>query len=85
MEPTRRIVKRGTWLYDDAVRKAVVIIEQNWDLYHEEWYDDPPDLDENGLAYYVGYPEPNSRTCLSIEEAVNLATTTITGPIVWQE
>ena len=54
----------GTWLYDGAIEKSVRILQQNWDYYFEEGYDDdPPDLNPDGYAFYAVYgpqlpPEP---------------------------
>lgn len=88
-----KIVKMGTWLYDDTVPTTVRIIVQNWDYNFEEgWDDDPPDLNENGEAFYAVYGEQHdngswqsrSRTCLSLEEAIALAEKTIQGPINWE-
>ena len=89
----RKTVKSGVWLYDGVVETSVRIIEQNWDQYHEDGYTtDPPDLNEDGYAYYVVYGDTVleghyrhlSRTCLSLREAVELAEETILGPIDWR-
>lgn len=77
-----KIIREGNWVYDNLVTKTVKIIEQNWDNYYEEGYsEEPPDLNEKGLAYYVVFGEPNaegnyssiSRTFLSLSEAIQFA------------
>ncbi len=100
MDLDAKVVRVGAWLYDGTVEKAVRIIQQNWDYYHEEGYsEDPPHLNADGYAFYAVYGTPwapasddpprpadyfsRSRTCLSLEEAVELAETTISGPITW--
>lgn len=92
MKHRQQVIKSGTWLYDGQVEKAILIIRQNWDYYYEEGYDsDPPDLNEAGEAYYLAYDgpdeqgryRPQSKTCLSPEEAIRLAEKTIVGGIRW--
>jgi hypothetical protein len=67
--------------------------------YEEGYSDGPPDLNAEGHAFYVVYGAPlsaepgslratdhygsRSRTCLSLEEAVKLAETTLVGPVSW--
>ena len=94
MEHRQKIIKSGTWLYDGQVEKTISIIRQNWDYYYEEGYDsDPPDLNEAGQAYYLVYDgpdekgeyHPNSKTCLSLEEALRLAAETIVSDIRWHD
>lgn len=92
MKHRQKVIKSGTWLYDGQVEKPILIIRQNWDYYHEEGYDpDPPDLNKAGEAYYLVYDgpdeqgryHPQSKSCLSLEEAVRLAEGTIMGDIRW--
>ncbi len=92
MKHRQKVVKSGRWLYDGQVEKFVLIIKQNWDYYYDEGYDtDLPELNEAGDAYYLVYDEPNkqgryhpqSRTCLSLQEAITLAEETIVGDICW--
>ena len=94
-----KVVKVGTWLYDGDVEMSVRIIRQNYDIYSGEEYDEPPYLNSEGYCYYVVYgapipPEPGrpdqlvrylsySRTCLSIEEAMNLAPQSLPSAITW--
>lgn len=68
-------------------------------FYEEGYDDDPPDLNADGHAFYAVYgapvpPEPGnpylgegytsrSRTCLSREEAIELAEASVVGPISW--
>lgn len=94
------VVRHGTWLYDGQVERPVRILRQNWDYYYEEAYDlDPPDLNDEGHAYYVVYgaPQPpapddprrhakwvsRSRTCLTLEEAIELAERAVGSGIDW--
>jgi hypothetical protein len=94
------VVRIGTWLYDGTVPTPVRILRQNWDYYYEKDFDEePPSLNAEGCAFYVAYGEPwvssdgwnrvdypsRSRTCLSAEEAVELATATLGQSIVWTE
>ena len=92
MKLVRETVKSGVWLYDKKAPTSVRVIRQNWDAHHEEGYDtDPPDLNQPGEAYYVVYGDDvsdghyrnMSRTCGSLEEAVELAESTIIGSIEW--
>ena len=92
MKRQQKVIKSGTWLYDGQVEKFVLIIKQNWDYYYDEGYDtDPPDLNEAGDAYYLVYDSPDeqgsfytqSKTCLSLQEAIRLAEETIVGDICW--
>ena len=92
MKHRQKVLKSGTWLYDSQVEKTILIIRQNWDYYYEEGYDsDLPDLNEAGEAYYLVYDgpdesgnyHPNSKTCLSLEEALRLAEETIVSEIRW--
>ena len=54
------VVKTGTWLYDGQVEKPVRILRQTWDYYHEDGYDEePPDLNDEGFAFYAVYGEPD--------------------------
>lgn len=85
MKNTTTIVKSGYWYYDNEVKKNIQICKQNWDFYFEEEYDDgTPDLNEEGEAFYVIYDDyediryaNRSRTCLSLNEAIKLAESTI--------
>ena len=91
----RETVKSGVWLYGGTVEMSLRIIRQTWDQHFENGYDrGKPSIGEDGWAYYVVYgddvtgKEPRhysntSRTCLSLEEAVALAESTIQGRIEW--
>jgi hypothetical protein len=91
-ERTQRVVKQGTWLYDGTVPMPVWIIVQNWDFFYEEGFDeDPPDLNADGEVYYpvfrtgyYGY-EPGSHSCMSLDDAVEVAEKIIQGGIAWDE
>ena len=84
------VIRRGRWSTDGA-SGFVWIVRQTWDYYHEEFYDDGPDLNEEGLAYYAlfGVVEDiaqhlsRSRSCLSEDEVVRVAEQTVTS-IVWE-
>lgn len=92
MLPSQRkyeIEKKGTWLYNSQTAK-VSIVKQNWDSFFEEGYDDTPELNESGEAYYVIWGEfqdiiyaNRSRTCLSLDEALTLASGSLDQPISW--
>lgn len=81
MKKKVEIIKKGYWLYNNDVRKPIEICKQNWDFYYEEGYEnEPPDLNELGEAYYVLFDDytdiryaNRSHTCLSLNEAVELA------------
>lgn len=85
-----KIIKQGSWKYNGE-KKDIYIIIQNWDYFYEEGYDEEPlDLNEEGLAYYVifgGFDElknsNRSSTCLSINEAITLAEAKISSTICW--
>lgn len=71
------IVDSGKWRYGDVVAFAW-IVRQNWDFFHEEGFaDEPPQLNEQGHAYYVlsglspdlEHHLSRSRTLLSEDEA----------------
>ncbi len=100
MDLETRVVQVGTWLYDGSVEMSVRIVQQNWDYYYEQGFDDePPELNADGYAFYAVYGTPSppgpgspfpvtdyssrSLTCLSLEEAIKLAESTISGPITW--
>ena len=92
MNRQSKVIKKGTWLYDDTIPTRVEIIKQNWDYYFEEGYDDlPPDLNENGEAFYVIFGEysnlvdaKHSQTCFSENEAFELAEKISQGNIKWE-
>lgn len=85
-----KIIKQGYWSYNGK-KMDIYILIQNWDYFYEEGYDkEPPDLNEEGLAYYVifgGFDElkksNRSSTCLSINEAITLAEAKIYSTICW--
>jgi hypothetical protein len=52
----QRIIKEGTWRYTENHFEKIILVEQDWDQFHEEGYDeDPPYLNSEGLAYYLHY------------------------------
>lgn len=85
-EPDWTVIRIGAWTAE-GVQRWVWIVRQDRDFYHEEFYDEPPDLTEDGQAFYVLYgdsPDPSkhssrSATCLSLEEAVRKAETSAPG------
>ena len=89
----QEIVLKGSWLYDNSIKKAVRILRQNWDQYYEEGYSEGgPHLNEDGFAYYVAYDEPSedgsyfskSETLYSLQEAINKAEEKTSGKISWE-
>jgi hypothetical protein len=74
------VLRHGRWSSGDT-HGHVWIIRQDWDYYHEQFYDEGPDLNEEGWAYYAVYGmEPDiakhssrTPTCLSDREAVEKA------------
>jgi len=87
-----KIIEKGFWKRDDQFYN-LYIIEQNWDYFYEDRYDnEPPDLNENDLAYYIIYGDfievknaNRSRTCLSKDEAIDVAESTILYKINWEK
>lgn len=52
----QRIVKEGKWRYSDDYFEKIIIVEQNWDEFYEEGYSDfLPNLNEQGLVYFIHY------------------------------
>ena len=91
MSQSFKILKKGVWVYDKQQELPVYIIKQDWDFYYESGYDDdPPDLNHEGEAFYVIYGEISdpkscnrSATCLSLKEALLLASSKINSKINW--
>ncbi len=59
-----RVVKSGTWLYDDTVEMLVYIVELDYDFWHEMAKsdgmleaDDKPVVNSEGRRYYVCFRE----------------------------
>ena len=80
MIKTEAIVKRGYWFFEDRSLRTIQVIKQNWDFYYKEGSDGEPQLNEEGEAFYVLYDTDEeggyarrSRTCLSLEEVLQLA------------
>jgi hypothetical protein len=75
-----QIIKSGRWRSGERAG-FVWIIRQDWDYYYEEFYDEPPDVNEEGFAFYVLFGtrddiaecQSRSKTCLSEAEAVTEA------------
>src|SRR3989337_1861006 len=81
-EDEAQVIARGTWTYAENVQGHVWVIKQKSDFYHEEGFDpDPPDLNDEGNAFYVLYGlhadihqlATRSKTCLSLDEAIKEA------------
>lgn len=89
-KPEANVTKKGTWHTSEKGIGYIWIVCQNWDYYHEEFYDEGPDLNQQGLAYYALYglnPElekhsSRSPTCLSEDEAISRARELL-GEIQW--
>lgn len=87
------IVKTGLAFSDALGYVSVKILKQNWDFYYDEGYDDEaPDLNEQGIAYYVIYGAYDdisyanrSRTCLSESEAIQFAEQSLHTKINWEQ
>ena len=84
-----KILRKGYWTYNGK-EIELCILKQNWDYFYEEGYEESPDLNENGYAFYVIFGNfkdlknaNRSSTCLSIEEAITLAETKISSSIHW--
>ena len=84
-----RIEKIGLWKTESG-SNTVYILKQNWDFYFEEGYDDAPDLNEAGEAFYVIWGDfqdvlyaNRSKTCLSMPEAIKLAEDMYPGKVIW--
>lgn len=86
------IVKTGQFNKEWLGRKKVLILKQNWDFYFEEGYTEgQPCLNENGEGFYVIYDSfedlqasNRSKTCLNLNEAIDLAEKMIESQIVWE-
>lgn len=74
------VVRHGRWS-SGGIHGHVWIVRQDWDYFHEEFYDDGPDLSEDGWAFYALYGTKSdvaqhtsrSPTCTSEAEAVRRA------------
>jgi hypothetical protein len=57
------ILRHGCWS-SGYLNGHVWIVRQDWDYYHEEFYDEEPSLNEEGWAYYAlyGYHQPSKST-----------------------
>jgi hypothetical protein len=71
----QEIVRSGTWLYDDTVRKHVLIVKQNFEPYYEEGYEDGPEkLNHEGFVFVVQWrkviDEVDGTPYMSLEEAI---------------
>jgi hypothetical protein len=74
------ILRHGRWSSGQS-KGHVWIVRQGWDYYHEDFYDEGPDLNDQGWAYYalygsepeIGQHTSRSQTCFSEAEAVQRA------------
>lgn len=90
MERFTKIIKEGYWIYNERVVPVYIII-QNWDFFYEEGYDEePPDLNKEGIAYYIIFDKfetfknaNRSETCLSEKEVISLAEMKVSSKIYW--
>ena len=86
------IIKEGSYTTCGVVQK-ISIIKQNWDHYYEPAYDDgEPVIDKDGFAYYVIYGDYDdllyanrSKTCITLDEAFDLAINSTDYEIIWKE
>lgn len=87
--PAVEVLKCGRWSSGYSAG-YVWIVRQSRDYYHEEFYEEGPDLDADGWAYYALYGSApalsehssRSRTCLSEQEAVAVAEGVL-GSVEW--
>jgi hypothetical protein len=82
-----KIIKSGTWLYDGVSSHEVWIVEQNFEYYDEEGYQDRPCLGSDEIVFQILYAHEGnvqnvSPGCKSIDEAVGVAGTKCPN-IVW--
>lgn len=54
----QKIVKEGSWKYSGTHFEKVIIVEQDWDQFYEEGYNEgEPYLNSEGIVYYVHFGE----------------------------
>jgi hypothetical protein len=78
MEPKAKIIKSGTWLYDGISPHEVWIVEQNFNYYDDEGYQDTPGLGSEEIVYQVlvahkGNVQSVSLISRSADEAIRIA------------
>ena len=85
----QRIVCEGTWVFPGEAPALVFVIEQNYDFWAEMDRREP-ELNADGLAYYVLFNRPAERPWwvespgfASVQEAMEWAGEIVTGPITW--
>ena len=87
-ERRAQIVKSGTWLYDQKVPHEVWIVQQNFDYYYDEGFEDSPEiLNRNDEVFHVVYAENGQvrgvmQACKSLDDAIETAEEKMPG-IVW--
>ncbi len=95
------VVLSGSWLYDEAAEKRVIIIEQNYDYWYQLGVvdgdvgeDEVPELNKEGKAYYYKFSpllsdDPpwgvDSDTYLSLEDAKKGAEDKVGQKIQWKK
>lgn len=89
----KEIVRRGKWVYAEAVPSEVLIFRQNYfegpPIADEEPTPGYPPRDEDGMFYYAAYAQTGairgvSNVCGSATEAAQLAERTVQGQIIWE-
>jgi hypothetical protein len=84
-----KIVKSGTWLYDEAILSEVWIVKQNFEYHYEEGFDDgPEELSPNGETFQILFARDGQMIApgparLSLCEAVSAAEELIPTSITW--
>jgi len=52
----QKIIKDGIWRYSEDHFEKIIIVEQDWDQFYEEGYnEDLPYLNSDGLVYYLHF------------------------------
>src|SRR5262245_2795026 len=92
------VVRSGTWLYDNSVKRRVRVLRLTSDYWHDLAKADgllqsgeSPELNKDGFLYYVRFGEdgessfPMSQGFRSCEEAIHWAEQRSPSPISWSD
>jgi hypothetical protein len=95
-----RIVRTGTWLYDESIPAPVWILEADYDFWYELAKADhqlepgeEPALNEAGLCYYAAFKAPTpgdafwpaTQATMSLAEACAAAQAKVPSSISWND
>ncbi|GAA4158708.1 hypothetical protein GCM10022217_20300 [Chryseobacterium ginsenosidimutans] len=82
----QKIIRRGEWKYSGNTYLPILLVEQDWDHFYEQGYNNLlPHINKKGLEYYLYFgryfineygnisSHSSSRPFLSIEEAIEYA------------